>query len=97
MRVEWDKQSKHILGKHNYQPGKSIFEHQDPQRLLEEFAGTGRKINDTLPGTPGYKEVVDFQEHIGIWKNENGVALPTTRGAIHYSKNGAHIVPLKPK
>ena len=45
--------------------------------------------------TPGYKEVVDFKEHIGIWKNKTE-SLPTTKGTIHYAKDGAHIVPAHP-
>lgn len=97
LKIQWDKQGKHIPGRHNYQPGKSIFEHDNPQRLIDEFAGTGRRLGHKIPGKPGYKEAVDFQEYIGIWKNESGQSLPTTRGAIHYSKQGTHIVPLEPK
>lgn len=45
---------------------------------------------------PGYQEIVDFKEPIGIWKN--GIkSEPTTKGTIHYSKDGnAHIVPENP-
>lgn len=45
----------------------------------------------------GYRETVDFGEYIGIWKNETGnLALPTTRGTIHYARDHAHIVPAYP-
>lgn len=48
-------------------------------------------------GQAGYQEVVDFEEHIGIWKSKNGeLSLPTNKGTIHYSKDGAHIVPENP-
>jgi len=97
LKIHWDRQGKHIPGRHNYQPGKGIFEHPDPQRLVNEFAGTGQRLNHEIPGKPGYKERVDFQEYIGIWKNEEGLALPTTRGSISYGKDGTHIIPLKPK
>ena len=63
LKIHWDRQGKHIPGKHNYQPGKSIFEHPDPQRLVNEFAGTGRRLNHSIPGKPGYKEGVDFKEY----------------------------------
>ncbi len=45
-----------------------------------------------------YKERVDFQEKIGIWKDKSGKGLDgnTTFGIIHYGKNGAHIVPCNP-
>jgi hypothetical protein len=46
----------------------------------------------------GYIEKVDFKEVIGIWKDKQGKnATPTTRGKIHYDKDGgAHIVPTNP-
>ncbi|MCP5470128.1 MAG: tetratricopeptide repeat protein [Chlamydiales bacterium] len=96
LKIIEDRQGKHIPGKHNYEPGKSIFEHPNPQALIEKFAGSGKKLNDKIPGEPNYKEAVDFHEYIGIWKDEQGSALPTTRGTIHYSKKGVHIIPLKP-
>ncbi len=88
---------KHIPGRHNYIEGRSIFEHSDPQKLIDNFAGTGQKVNHVLPGKPGYKEIIDFREHIGIWKTKDGkFSLPTTKGTIHYSKDGCHIIPAKP-
>lgn len=97
VKINWDRQNKHILGKHNYEQGKSIFEHKDPQSLLEKFAGKGRAMNNEKPGSPNYRELVDFGEHIGIWKNqEQTLSLPTTHGTIRYSKDGAHIIPAYP-
>jgi len=93
INLEWDKQSKHIPGKHNYKPEKSIFDHKDPQELLEKFGGKGRSIRGSF-GEAGYQEIVDFKEYIGFSVSETtGVQTPTTWGKIHYSKNGAHIVP----
>jgi hypothetical protein len=45
-----------------------------------------------------YKEWVDFQEKIGIWKDKSGIGLDadTHFGIIHYGKEGAHIVPSNP-
>lgn len=95
--IQWDKQNKHIPGKHNYEPGKSIFEHKDAQSLVNRFGGSGMPINNEFPGTGNYREIVDFKENIGIWKNKEGtLSLPTTKGTIHYSKNGAHIIPTHP-
>lgn len=43
-------------------------------------------------------EVVDFGVVIGMHRNsKTGHARPTTRGTIHYSKTGAHVVPTTPK
>lgn len=97
VKLEWDKQNKHIVGKHNYEPGKSIIEHADPESLITKFAGKGKPINKDLPGNPNYRELIDFGEHIGIWKDKEGlISLPTTKGHIHYSKRGAHIIPAHP-
>lgn len=50
------------------------------------------------PGLPGYKEKVDFGEIIGFYIDEAGIEkLPTTKGVIHYSRKGAHIVPAYPE
>ncbi len=90
-----DSQGKHIPGHKNYQPdrGRSIFKGSlaDAQGLVEEFAGKG-----TWHGEQ--RETVDFGKVIGTWVSQDGSErLPTTRGTIHYGKNGAHIVPSKPE
>ncbi len=93
-KIHWDKQNKHIVGKHNYQEGKSIFEHKDAPDLLKKYAGTGTPKRGEM-GKSGYQEVVDFKEHIGMWRNKVESSA-TTKGTIHYSKDGAHIVPEHP-
>lgn len=100
LKIEVDKQNKHIVGKHNYEPEKnrSIFEHQAPQDLVNKFAGSGIAKNNMTPGSPGYQEVVNFGEFIGY--DVNLITLqktPTTWGTIHYSNNGVHIVPYFPR
>ena len=98
LKIQWDKQAKHLPGKHNYQHGKSILEHRDPQKLVNEFAGTGIKTSNSIPGTPGYREIVNFKEHIGYHANrETGEKISTTWGKIHYAKDGVHIVPTLPR
>lgn len=97
LKIEWDKQNKHIVGKHNYIPNKSILEHPDPESLLKKYAGTGMPVRESF-GKPGYQEIVDFEEFIGYYVCEKTqTEIPTTWGKIHYSKNGVHIVPTKPR
>jgi hypothetical protein len=100
IKLEVDKQNKHVVGAHNYEDSKSIFNHPDAQGLLDKFAGKGRKVGHVQgsPGTAGYKEKVNFGEVIGKVKNGDDPEnfLETTWGMIHYSKNGAHIVPNSP-
>ncbi len=104
LKIEWDKQGKHIVGHQNYEhlikikKNPSIFTHPDPERLLQEYAGTGTKKGIELPGTVGYKEIVNFNECIGYAVDRaTGAKTATTFGKIHYSKEGVHIVPYNPK
>ena len=86
------RQGKHIVGHNNYQAGKSIIYGgiQEAQALISEGAGKG------IWHAPN-KETVSFDHTIGIYISENGDRSATTMGTIHYSKDGAHIVPSKPK
>lgn len=100
VKIEWDKQNKHVPGRHNFEKGKSILEHSDPESLLAKFAGKGKPAGSVGInfGESGYKEIVDFEEFIGYSVCEyTGVKTPTTCGKIHYSKKGAHIVPTRLK
>lgn len=80
-------QSKHIPTNNNFNPlsGLSELTHADPQGLLDRFAGTGIRLDNQ-------RELVDFGEEIGVAVSLKG-RTHTTRGIIHYGKNGAHIVP----
>ena len=96
LKINIGQQNKHIPGTNNYKQElangklKSILS-ADPQQLIDDFAGTGKKIGTN-------KESVDFGNVIGKYVNpENGEAVDTTVGIIHYGKNGAHIVPARPK
>ncbi|MFV0465273.1 MAG: polymorphic toxin type 50 domain-containing protein, partial [Lachnospiraceae bacterium] len=96
LKINIGQQNKHIPGTNNYKQElangklKSILS-ADPQQLLDDFAGTGQKIGTN-------KERVDFGNVIGKYVNpETGEAVDTTVGIIHYGKNGAHIVPARPK
>ncbi|WP_437494995.1 SpvB/TcaC N-terminal domain-containing protein [Sorangium sp. So ce1014] len=90
-KLHMGQQGKHIPGHNNYTPGRSPFTHRDPQGLLNRFAGKGDPVGKVPRGQPGFKERVDFGEVIG---QVNGQA--TTKGIIHYSKDGVHIVPANP-
>lgn len=98
LQIQIDKQAKHLSQHKNFQSGRSIFEHSNPQELIHRFAGTGIKDSKSLPGTPGYKEIVNFGEFIGYHVDQKtGTRIPTNWGKIHYSKNGVHIVPTFPR
>ena len=96
VKYNFDHHNKYVFGHNNFIKTGSKWEYKDPEDLLKHFAGTG-KPRRGKPGHPGYKETVDFGEHIGIWRNKGGtIELPTIRGTIHYGKKGAHIVPSNP-
>ncbi|MCI0381548.1 MAG: polymorphic toxin type 50 domain-containing protein [Chlamydiae bacterium] len=76
---------------------KGRWSHPDPQQLLNKYAGKGQKVTGKA-GKPGYRERVDFQEIIGYFMDKDSkIELPTSKGIIHYSKKGAHIVPADPR
>jgi RHS repeat-associated protein len=88
-KINWSKQERHLLGHAGFKPGRSELT-TDPERLLQR-AGTGQIISGTT------KERVDFGEMIGIYVDDTtGQSLPTTKGIIHHSATGAHIVPARP-
>ncbi|MEM1283221.1 MAG: polymorphic toxin type 50 domain-containing protein [Chlamydiota bacterium] len=96
-KIHWGRQNKHIPGTNNYDisKNKSIWTHPNTEVLLKKFSGTGVPKHGEV-GKPGYKELVDFKEKVGVWKNLDGNSLSTTKGTIHYSSEGAHIVPAHP-
>ncbi len=91
--VHSGRQGKHIVGHNNYQKGKSVFNGTtaDAQNLIKKYSGTGRKQGAN-------KEIVDFKKTIDKYVDPTtGKSYDTTMGTIHYSKDGAHIVPARPK
>ena len=87
------KQGKHMPGHNNYIEGRSIMygDMNTIQGLLDKYAGKGQKIDAN-------KERVDFNQIIGRYVSlERDISEETTMGIIHYSKDGAHIVPAVPK
>ncbi|MHA6199408.1 T7SS effector LXG polymorphic toxin [Bacillus subtilis] len=99
VKVKPGAQEKHIPNAPNYKQeiangkNKSIFygDNKTAQELLDKFAGKGQ----LLPN--GKKERVDFGKPIGkYYDRDTGEYIETTRGMIHYGKDGAHIVPSEP-
>lgn len=92
-RIHADRQGKHIPGHRNYIPSRSVLRLSiaEAQQLVEEYAGTGK-----WKGTN--KKLIEFGTIIGTWVKDDGLErAPTTRGFIHYSKTGCHIVPSRPR
>ena len=100
-KVEQSKQNKHILGTNEYKVSvsndktKSILS-VDPNSLTKKL-GTGQPVNKVQVGLPGSKERIDFGKVIGTYIDpKTGVQLPTSKGIVHYSNKGIHIVPSRP-
>lgn len=99
LKVHKGKQGKHIAGHNNYVGGRSIItiSSEKLQSLIFKHAGTGDIIR-TRKDTWNNKEVVDFGEPIGEYiDRETGERIQTSVGTIHYSKDGVHVVPAKPR
>ena len=87
--IHFGRQRKHFAESRGFIPGKSVvtLDIVTMQRLVSEFAGSGYWISRQ-------KERVDFKTTIGYSNSENdGESVPTTRGTIHYSAVGCHVVP----
>lgn len=90
--LHFGKQAKHLSGQPNHDPSKSTIAVSivELQRLVERRAGTGT-------WHPPNREVIDFGIVVGVFRDpKTGRGRPTTRGTIHYSKTGAHVVPAQP-
>ncbi len=91
--IHTGRQEKHIAGSNNFTSGRSVFNGTTKQAeaLIKKYSGTGQPLGNN-------KERVDFGKVIGTYVDEStGKEYPTTMGIIHYSKDGGHIVPARPK
>ncbi len=102
VKIHWDRQNKHIPDKHNFNVGKGtvFLESSELEILIKENVGKGQRIVGEF-GTPGYRERIDFGKIIGEYalevKGQPTMYLPTTKGIIHYAKDGkVHLVPSDP-
>lgn len=91
------KEGKHIEGHNNYDPNKnrSILVFPNPETLFKKLAEKGTQEGSILPGTAGYKEVVNCGEFIGFHVDKDtGARTPTSYCKIHYDQHGnGHMVP----
>ncbi len=102
LEIEISKQNKHLENTNEYKV--SLANGQQKSLItvsldsLKGYVGTGQQVGKIEIGLPGSKERVNFNKNIGIYIDPvTGNQTPTTMGIIHYSKNGYHIVPAKPK
>jgi len=102
VRIHWDRQNKHIPGAHNFQTGKGaiLIEKSELEALIKERAGKGQRVTGAI-FEANFKERVDFGKTIGEYalesKGKPTQYIPTTKGIIHYDKNGSvHVIPSDP-
>jgi filamentous hemagglutinin len=93
--VHEGQQGKHVPGHQNFDPTRSTLT-ADPNELIGR-AGSGEQVGAVPVGQAGSKERIDFGEEIGLYRDKDGNTAPTTVGLVHYSRNGAHIVPARPR
>lgn len=102
IKIHWDRQNKHTIGSHNFEPGKGIisintFELED---LVKKHAGQGSRVCRSI-GEAGYKERIYFGKVIGKYalkiEGKPTEFIPTTKAIVHYDKYGNfHIIPSAP-
>lgn len=97
LKLNVGNQNKHIPSSHSYNPeDKKSYIFGDlstAQKLIDKYHGTGQ-LKFTKDGKWTNKEFITVEEDIGIiFDVETGNPIKTNRFAIHYGKNGTHIVP----
>ena len=102
LEIEISKQNKHLENTNEYKVSLANGQQKSIITVsldsLKGYVGTGQQVGKTEIGFPGSKERVNFNKNIGIYIDPvTGNQTPTTMGIIHYSKNGYHVVPAKPK
>ena len=101
LKVNQEQYNKHIPGTYEYNtkskrekhPSEIYLTIDEEQKLIHEFAGTGR-LRYNKQHVFMKKEENDFGIIIGrMYSKSLGRYVDTTYGTIHYSGNGTHIVP----
>lgn len=96
LRVNPEKQARHMAGDKSYIPGRSviILPMEKIQELVYEKAGSGTiaRMN-----AEQIQEILDFEIEVGYTVNRKGEAAKTSFVKIHYSKTGVHVVPYSGK
>lgn len=96
LRVNPEKQARHMAGEKSYIPGRSVITlpMEKIQELVYEKAGSGTiaRMN-----AEQIQEILDFEIEVGYTVNRKGEAAKTSFVKIHYSKTGVHVVPYSGK
>lgn len=90
--MHFGRQAKHLPDSPEFIPGRSVvtLPVEEIQELIAKYGGTGVRKGAN-------KEIIDFGFPIGyFYDRDTHEFIETTRGIIHYSASGAHIVPARP-
>jgi putative phage minor capsid protein len=95
-KIHDGKQGKHIVGHNNYDGKSYLADGVDPQKLVDEYHGTG-DLKITNPNKNWTKKEFIMSNKVMGYDVDpvTGEITPTRYFSIHYSKNGTHIVPRK--
>ncbi|EKN4924819.1 polymorphic toxin type 50 domain-containing protein [Yersinia enterocolitica] len=65
--------------------------------VLLQKVGSGQQVGNVAIRIPGSKERINYGQVIRNYIDpQTGISTPTTKGIVHYGKNGVHIVPARP-
>lgn len=101
-KLDKKKQGAHVKGNPEYEKRVQNGEHpsyitvgkMEIQKIINQYSGTGevRITNGQI------KETISVDSNFGVCVHKHtGEEFPTSRGTIHYSKSGSHLVPAKPE
>lgn len=102
-KLNKDRQAKHKKGSQAYKealakgefPSYTELSHMEVQKIVNENMWKGKTF---IEPDGQFKTIIELSEDYGVFVDKStGKEIPTNRGTIHYSKDGTHIVPAKPK
>ena len=107
-RLSFQEYQKHVLDSPQYKLYRESLENngkspqsilylsfKETQELIDKYAGTA-PFDSIEVGASRFIEYYDADSVIGAYYNKkDGGYVDTTRFAIHYAKNSAHVVPVK--
>lgn len=101
-KLDKKKQGAHVKGNPMYEERIRNGEHpsyitvgkMEIQKIINQYSGTGKaRIKNGQ-----FKETILAKDKFGVYVHKHtGEEFPTSRGTIHYSKSGAHLVPSNPE
>ena len=93
LTINPEKQKRHIEGNVEAEGRSTLFASEDPQALINQYAGTGIIIRDASGNWSRRWEFIEADHDLGVARSDGVEPEITNSFSISYSKSGTHITP----